>query len=123
MNATELAYPSPELPEKIINPGAPLQTVDQIVSKHFQGTEWEIHLIERRPWRFRASRRQPEDHQHEPSNPVDELGGRRVCRRCGHVYNRDEMAQVFFAQMAERRLKGARLRGRRRARRIRRSRR
>ncbi len=41
--------------------------------------------------------------KHQWSNPVDELGGNRACRKCGHIADRDERRSIFFEARAEQR--------------------
>jgi hypothetical protein len=38
------------------------------------------------------------DHRHNWSYPVAELGGKRACRQCGKIATREEMRAIFFAE-------------------------
>lgn len=53
-------------------------------------------------------------HEHDWSNPVDELGGKVACRGCGHIGDRTEQARAFFQRKAEERRAARRARHRRR---------
>jgi hypothetical protein len=86
-----------EIPPK----GVTLAAVDQLLCAEFGGTGWEIHVYDRRHWRFRAGRTAPENRVHRWGPGVDEVGGRPICRRCGHIATKDERDQWFFAQKTD----------------------
>ncbi|HEY1198249.1 MAG TPA: hypothetical protein VGG32_05935 [Thermoplasmata archaeon] len=41
----------------------------------------------------------PTDHEPDWSNPVDELGGRRACRKCGRIGTPEETQEIRLAEL------------------------